>query len=246
MSGSQRVALVTGASRGIGRAIAQVLGQGGLAVAVNFRQDAAQAQAVVDAIRAAGGEAEPFQADVGDPAQAEELVRRVAEHFGSLQVLINNAGITRDNLMLRMKREEWDDVLATDLSGAFHCTRAALRGMVRQRYGRIVNITSVAGITGNVGQANYSAAKAGLIGMTRALAREVGSRGITVNAVAPGLVETDLSRTVSERAGEALLQQIPLGRVGRPEEIAEAVWYLVQADYVTGQVLVVDGGLAMQ
>ena len=246
MSGSQRVALVTGASRGIGRAIAQVLGQGGLAVAVNFRQDAAQAQAVVDAIRAAGGEAEPFQADVGDPAQAEELVRRVAEHFGSLQVLINNAGITRDNLMLRMKREEWDDVLATDLSGAFHCTRAALRGMVRQRYGRIVNITSVAGITGNVGQANYSAAKAGLIGMTRALAREVGSRGITVNAIAPGLVETDLSRTVSERAGEALLQQIPLGRVGRPEEIAEAVWYLVQADYVTGQVLVVDGGLAMQ
>ncbi len=246
MSGSQRVALVTGASRGIGRAIAQVLGQGGLAVAVNFRQDAAQAQAVVEAIRAAGGEAEAFQADVGDPAQAEELVRRVAEHFGSLQVLINNAGITRDNLMLRMKREEWDDVLATDLSGAFHCTRAALRGMVRQRYGRIVNITSVAGITGNVGQANYSAAKAGLIGMTRALAREVGSRGITVNAVAPGLVETDLSRTVSERAGEALLQQIPLGRVGRPEEIAEAVWYLVQADYVTGQVLVVDGGLAMQ
>ncbi len=246
MSGSQRVALVTGASRGIGRAIAQVLGQGGLAVAVNFRQDAAQAQAVVEAIRAAGGEAEAFQADVGDPAQAEELVRRVAEHFGSLQVLINNAGITRDNLMLRMKREEWDDVLATDLSGAFHCTRAALRGMVRQRYGRIVNITSVAGITGNVGQANYSAAKAGLIGMTRALAREVGSRGITVNAIAPGLVETDLSRTVSERAGEALLQQIPLGRVGRPEEIAEAVWYLVQADYVTGQVLVVDGGLAMQ
>jgi 3-oxoacyl-[acyl-carrier protein] reductase len=246
MSGNRRVALVTGASRGIGRAIAHALAQGGLAVAVNFRQDEAQARSVVDAIREAGGEAEGFQADVADPVQAEGLVRRVVEHFGSLAVLINNAGITRDNLMLRMKREEWDEVVATDLSGAFHCTRAALRGMVRQRYGRIVNITSVAGITGNVGQVNYAAAKAGLIGMTRTLAREVGSRGITVNAVAPGLIDTDLSRTVSERAGEALLEHIPLGRLGRAEEIAEAVWYLVQADYVTGQVLVVDGGLAMQ
>jgi 3-oxoacyl-[acyl-carrier protein] reductase len=246
MIGNQRVALVTGASRGIGRAIAQFLGQGGLKVAVNYRRDEASAGAVVDLIRSAGGEAHAFAADVGDPHEAERLVHDVTDHFGELHVLVNNAGITRDNLMLRMKQEEWDEVLATDLSGAFHCTKAALRGMVRQRYGRIVNIASVAGIVGNAGQANYAAAKAGLIGLTRALAREVASRGITVNAVAPGLIDTELSRTVSDRAGEALLEHIPLGRMGRPEEIAEAVWYLVQAEYVTGQVLVVDGGLAMQ
>src|SRR5579875_353356 len=173
MSGSQRVALVTGASRGIGRAIAHQLARGGCKVAVNYRQDEASAREVVNQIQAAGGEAHAFRADVADPDAAERLVAEVLSHFGDLQVLVNNAGITRDTLLLRMKREDWDAVLATDLSGAFHCTKSALRPMVRQRYGRIINIASVAGLIGNVGQVNYAAAKAGLIGFTRALAREV-------------------------------------------------------------------------
>jgi 3-oxoacyl-[acyl-carrier protein] reductase len=246
MSWQERVALVTGGSRGIGRAVVLQLSQAGLQVAVNYRQGRDAAEELVAYIREQGGRAAAFAADVADPDQAEHLVEAVQETYGRLDVLVNNAGITRDTLVLRMKRDDWEDVLATDLSGAFYCTKAALRGMVRQRFGRIVNVASVAGLVGNVGQVNYAAAKAGLVGMTKALAKEVASRNITVNAVAPGLIETDLLHDMVEAQRNTLLEHIPLGRLGRPEEIAQAVWYLVQADYVTGHVLVVDGGLAMQ
>jgi 3-oxoacyl-[acyl-carrier protein] reductase len=246
MNWQERVALVTGGSRGIGRAVVLQLIQAGLTVAVNYRQTRELADALVDDVRRAGGRLEAFGADIADPEAAEALVQRVQERFGRLDVLVNNAGITRDNLVLRMKRDDWDAVLATDLSGAFYCTKAALRGMVRQRFGRIVNISSIAGLVGNAGQVNYAAAKAGLIGMTKALAKEVASRGITVNAVAPGLIDTDLSQGIAEAQQRTLLEHIPLGRWGRPEEIGHAVWYLLEAGYVTGQVLVVDGGLAMQ
>jgi 3-oxoacyl-[acyl-carrier protein] reductase len=246
MSWQERVALVTGGSRGIGRAVVLQLSQAGLQVAVNYRQGRDAAEELVAYIREQGGRAAAFAADVADPDQAEHLVEAVQETYGRLDVLVNNAGITRDTLVLRMKRDDWEDVLATDLSGAFYCTKAALRGMVRQRFGRIVYVASVAGLVGNVGQVNYAAAKAGLVGMTKALAKEVASRNITVNAVAPGLIETDLLHDMVEAQRNTLLEHIPLGRLGRPEEIAQAVWYLVQADYVTGHVLVVDGGLAMQ
>jgi 3-oxoacyl-[acyl-carrier protein] reductase len=246
MSWQERVALVTGGSRGIGRAVVLQLSQAGLQVAVNYRQGRDAAEELVAHIREQGGRAAAFAADVANPDQAERLVEVVQETFGRLDVLVNNAGITRDTLVLRMKRDDWEDVLATNLSGAFYCTKAALRGMVRQRFGRIVNVASVAGLVGNVGQVNYAAAKAGLVGMTKALAKEVASRNITVNAVAPGLIETDLLHDMVEAQRNTLLEHIPLGRLGRPEEIAQAVWYLVQADYVTGHVLVVDGGLAMQ
>jgi 3-oxoacyl-[acyl-carrier protein] reductase len=246
MSWQERVALVTGGSRGIGRAVVLQLSQAGLQVAVNYRQGRDAAEELVAYIREQGGQAAAFAADVADPDQADRLIQAVQEAFGRLDVLVNNAGITRDTLVLRMKRDDWEDVLATDLSGAFYCTKAALRGMVRQRFGRIVNIASVAGLVGNVGQVNYAAAKAGLVGLTKALAKEVASRNVTVNAVAPGLIETDLLHDLAEAQRKTLLEHIPLGRLGRPEEIAQAVWYLVQADYVTGHVLVVDGGLAMQ
>ncbi|MCL8207821.1 MAG: 3-oxoacyl-[acyl-carrier-protein] reductase [Actinomycetia bacterium] len=246
MSWAERTALVTGASRGIGRAIAERFAQAGLKVAVNFRQDEAGAAAVVEAIRARGGQAEAFGADVAVPAEAEALVDRVRERFGSLDVLVNNAGTTRDTLLLRMRPDDWDAVLATNLSSVFYCTKAALKSMTRQRFGRIVNISSVAGLVGNAGQANYAAAKAGIIGFTKAVAREWATRGITANCVAPGLIETDFLRHLTESQKAEMVAHIPMGRLGRPEDVAEAVWYLVQADYVTGHVLVVDGGLAMQ
>lgn len=246
MSWAERTALVTGASRGIGRAIAERFAQAGLKVAVNFRQDEAGAAAVVEAIRTQGGQAEAFGADVSVPTEAEALVERVRERFGSLDVLVNNAGTTRDTLLLRMRPDDWDTVLATNLSSVFYCTKAALKSMTRQRFGRIVNISSVAGLVGNAGQANYAAAKAGIVGFTKAVAREWATRGITANCVAPGLIETDFLRHLGEAQKAELLAHIPMGRLGRPEDVADAVWYLVQADYVTGHVLVVDGGLAMQ
>jgi 3-oxoacyl-[acyl-carrier protein] reductase len=246
MGSEERTALVTGASRGIGRAIAERLGRGGYRVAVNYRRDEDQALATVMSIRAAGGQAEAFRADVSVGDEAESLVNAVREHFGGLDVLVNNAGIARDTLLLRMRPDDWDAVIHTNLSSVYHCTRAALKHMVRQRYGRIVSITSIAGLVGNVGQANYAAAKAGIIGFTKSVAKEWASRGITVNAVAPGLIETDLTQDMAEAQRNALLEHIPVGRIGQPQEIAEAVWYLVHASYVTGHVLVVDGGLAMQ
>lgn len=238
------VALVTGASRGIGRACAEKLGQQGFRVAVNYRGSETAAQEVVETIQSGGGEAIAVQGDIAAAGEAGRLVDEVLERLGRLDVLVNNAGITRDNLVLRMSDEDFQVVIETNLSAAFRLIRAGLRPMLKQRYGRIINIASVAGIVGNPGQANYSAAKAGMLGMTRSVAKEVASRGITVNAVAPGLIDTDMSRDLKAR--DALVGQIPLGRPGLPKEVAAAVAFLAapEAAYITGVTLPVDGGLA--
>lgn len=240
-----KVALVTGGSRGIGRHIALKLAESGMKVAVNYRGNLERAQETEQLIRDMGAECLLIPSDVSDIPKARSLIDTVLEHWGRLDVLVNNAGIAKDTLLLRMKDEDWTDVIQTDLTGVFACTRAAIKPMMKQRFGRIVNIASIAGILGNAGQANYAAAKAGVIGLTRSVAREMASRNITANVVAPGLVDTDLTQHMSQDAYQALIKQVPLGRAGRPEEVAEAVWYLVQADYVTGQTLVVDGGLVM-
>lgn len=241
----EKVALVTGGSRGIGRQIAVKLAQSGLRVAVNYRGNREAAEKTREAVIQSGTECLLVSADISDIPQASVLVNSVLEKWGRLDVLVNNAGITRDTLLLRMKDDDWHDVIATDLTGVFACTRAAVKPMMKQRFGRIVNIASVAGILGNAGQANYAAAKAGVMGFTRSVAREMASRNITANVVAPGLVQTDLTQRMAEETVKALVGQVPLGRAGRPEEIADAVWYLITADYVTGQTLVVDGGLVM-
>jgi 3-oxoacyl-[acyl-carrier protein] reductase len=244
---TERAALVTGGSRGIGRAIALRLAADGAAVAVNYQRNEAAAREVVDQITAAGGKAIALQGDVADPAAPEALVKATIEAFGKIDILVNNAGIIRDGLLVRMSDDDWDAVLQTNLRGAFLATRAALRPMLRQRWGRIVNITSVSGIMGNAGQANYSAAKAGMIGLTKATAREAATRNVTVNAVAPGFVTTELTADLPDKVKEAILNQVPVGRFGEPDEIAAAVAYFVSdaAAYLTGQVLAVDGGLAM-
>jgi len=241
-----RVALVTGASRGIGRAIAERLAADGNRVAVNFHTGRDRAEEVVGLIRAAGGEAVAVGGDVGDSDAVTAMVGEVEKAFGPIEVLVNNAGVTADDLIMRMSHEAWDRVIQTNLTSAYFCTKAVLRGMLKARWGRIVNITSVSGIAGNAGQANYSAAKAGLIGLTRSVAKEVGSRGITVNAVAPGFIETDMTGALGESVREAAIPAIALGRFGAPGEVAAAVGYLASDDasYVTGHVLVVDGGLS--
>jgi len=243
-----RVAVVTGASRGIGRAIALKLAKMGAKVVVNYRSNKAAAEEVLDMIQTMGGTAIAVQADVRIFKDAQKLIKSALDQFGRLDILVNNAGTTRDTLLIRMSEEDWDIVIDTNLKGAFNCTKAAQRPMMKQRYGRIVNITSVAGLAGNAGQANYAAAKAGLVGFTKAVAKEVGSRNITVNAVAPGYVPTDLTATLPPDLIAKGLEMTPLGRAGTPEDIANAVAFLVSddANYITGQVLSVDGGMVMQ
>jgi 3-oxoacyl-[acyl-carrier protein] reductase len=242
-----KVSVVTGASRGIGRAIAAALAAQGASVVLAARDEAKLAEGVRE-IETAGGKAMPIVMDVADRASVDAAIERVLEVQGRVDHLINNAGITRDNLLLRMKTADWEDVLSTNLTAAFHCTQAVLRPMLKQRSGgRIVNVTSVVGLTGNAGQANYAASKAGLIGFTKSLAREVASRGITANAVAPGFIETDMTHAMTEEAKKAVFAAIPMGRVGKPEDIAALVSFLVSdaAGYITGQVLGVDGGFHM-
>ncbi len=245
---SGKVAIVTGASRGIGRAIALELARRGAAVVVNYHTNEAAAQEVVAEIERAGGRALAVQADVSQAEEAKRLVDTATEVFGQVDILVNNAGVTRDTLLLRMSEEDWDVVLNTNLKGAFHCIKAAARTMVRRRFGRIINITSVAGLAGNVGQANYCAAKAGLIGLTKAVAKELGPRNITVNAVAPGFVETDMTVNLPQDLKDTAIRMTPLGRAGTPEDIAKAVAFLAsdEAAFITGQVLSVDGGMVMQ
>lgn len=242
-----RVALVTGGSRGIGRAIAERLAADGHQVAINYTANKEAAEAAVDAITAAGGTAIAVQGDVGDPEAVAELFEVVTERLGPVEILVNNAGITRDDLILRMGIEAWDDVIETNLRSVYLATKTALRAMLRAKWGRIISISSVSGIAGNPGQANYAASKAGIIGFTKSVAREVGSRGITVNAVAPGFIETDMTEALGEEITTAVTERIALGRLGQPEEVAAAVGYLSsdEAAYVTGHTLVVDGGIAL-
>lgn len=242
-----KAAVVTGGSRGIGRACALELAAGGARVVVNYHQNAPAAEDVVAAIQGQGGEAVARQADVSLFGEAEGLVKFAIESYGDLHILVNNAGITRDGLIMTMSEADWDIVQSTNLKSTFNCSRAAVRHMLRKRYGRIVNITSVAGQMGNAGQTNYSASKAGQIGFTKALAREVAGRSITVNAIAAGYIETDIWSTVPEAARQTALSIIPLGRTGTAEEIAKAVAFLASEDaaYITGHILSVDGGMAM-
>jgi 3-oxoacyl-[acyl-carrier protein] reductase len=238
-----RVAIVTGASRGIGRAIAKRLASQGAHVVATARAE--NARAVADEIVAAGGRAESLSLDVTEPGSADSTVAATIEKFGRIDVLVNNAGITRDQLMLRMKRDDWEAVIATNLTAVFTLTQAVLKPMIRQRAGRIICISSVVGQSGNGGQANYAASKAGIIGFAKSVALEVASRGITVNVVAPGMIETDMTRAVTERAREEWEARIPLKRLGTPDDIASAVCFLAsdEASYITGQVLAVNGGM---
>ena len=241
-----RVAVVTGGGKGIGRAVASKLACGGAKLVLSGREPSALETACAE-IRSQGGEAIPVAGDVSKPGDAEALCAKTLEAFGSADILVNNAGITRDNLVLRMSEEEWDQVLDTNLKGSFLCIRAFTRPMMKQRWGRIVNVSSVVGLIGNPGQANYVASKAGLVGLTKAVAKELASRHITVNAVAPGFIETTMTSGLSEKVREALKAQIPLGRLGSPEDVAHAVAFLCseEAGYVSGQVLSVDGGMRM-
>ncbi|EGK13474.1 3-oxoacyl-[acyl-carrier-protein] reductase [Kroppenstedtia eburnea] len=242
---SGKVAMVTGGSRGIGRAISTALAEAGADVAVIYAGNRDAAEETADRIREAGRQAAVIQADVSDAGQVDSAVKEVLKTFGRIDILVNNAGITRDNLMLRMKEEDWDRVVDTNLKGVFLCIKAVTRPMLKQRAGRIINISSVVGISGNPGQANYVAAKAGVIGLTKSAAKELASRGITVNAVAPGFIETDMTAQLGEEVRGELMSQIPLSRLGKPEDVAGAVRFLASdaAGYITGQTLHVDGGM---
>ena len=242
-----KIAVVTGASRGIGRAVALQLASAGAITVVNYNGSKERAMSVKQQIEDMGGQAEIMQCDVADYVSCETFIKEVIHRFGRIDILVNNAGITRDNLLMRMSEEEFDTVIDTNLKGPFHCARFALRQMVRQRSGRIINIASIAGVMGNSGQANYAASKAGVIGLTKSIAREVASRGITCNAVAPGLIETDMTKALSADMKAKYENQIPLGRLGTAEDVANTVVFLASdaASYITGQVVHVDGGMAM-
>lgn len=247
MENIEKTALVTGASRGIGRAIALALAARGFAVALNYAGSHDAAEAVKKEIKEAGGKAFTIQGDVSKSEDVDRIFKAVKDEFGGLDVLVNNAGINRDALLIRMKESNWDDVIATDLKSDFLTTKAAAAMMMRKRKGSIINISSVVGIMGNIGQANYAAAKAGVIGLTKACAKEMAARNIRVNAVAPGFIETAMTDGIPEKIREGMISSIPMGRMGQPEDIAKAVCFLASDDssYITGQVLVVDGGLVM-
>ena len=243
----KKVAVVTGASRGIGRAIALRLAQEGAAVVINYNGSKERAQEVKTEIESAGGTAQIMQCDVADAASCDEMFQTIIKEFGRIDILVNNAGITRDGLLMKMAEEDFDAVIDTNLKGTFHCIRAVSRQMLRQRSGRIINLSSVSGVLGNAGQANYSASKAGVIGLTKSVARELSSRGITCNAVAPGFIDTEMTAQMTDKAKEAVKTQIPLGRVGKVDDIAEVVTFLAseKASYITGQVISVDGGMSI-
>jgi 3-oxoacyl-[acyl-carrier protein] reductase len=242
-----KAALVTGASRGIGREIALELARQGANVAVNYSGSEAKANEVVDEIKALGREAFAVKCDVSNADAVAEMVKGTIDNFGKLDILVNNAGITRDNLLMRMKEEEWDDVININLKGVFLCTKAVTRQMMKQRVGRIINIASIVGVSGNPGQANYVAAKAGVIGLTKTTAKELASRNITVNAIAPGFITTDMTDKLSEEVKAEMLKQIPLARLGEPKDIAKITAFLASDDsaYMTGQTLHIDGGMVM-
>ena len=242
-----KIALVTGASRGIGRQIAKTLAAKGAFVIVNYNGSAAKAEEVVKEIQAAGGNGQAVQCNVSDFESCKEMLDAVVKEHGRLDILVNNAGITRDNLLMKMSEEDFDAVIQTNLKGVFNCTRHIARQMLKQKSGRIINISSVSGVLGNAGQANYAASKAGIIGMTKSAARELASRGVTVNAVAPGFIETEMTAVLSEEVKKATAAQIPLGHFGKPEDIAKTVAFLASDDaaYITGQVIQVDGGMVI-
>jgi 3-oxoacyl-[acyl-carrier protein] reductase len=242
-----KVALITGSSRGIGAAIAKDLAANGASVIINYNSNAAAADEIVSEIMNAGGQALAIQADVSDFDQASTLVTSIKKDFGRLDILVNNAGTTRDNVIMMMKEADWDLVIDTNLKSAWNCSRAAARIMMRQRTGRIINITSTSGISGNAGQSNYSASKAGMIGLTKSLAREIGPRGITVNAIAPGFVPTDLTNSLIEDLGETIIEMTSMRRLGTPEDVAHLTTFLAsdQSSFITGQVIAVDGGMVL-
>jgi len=242
-----KTAVVTGASRGIGRAIALQLAKEGANVVVNFSGSEQKAAQVVEEIQGLGAQAIAVQANISDSESVQQLMNASLEQFGSIDILVNNAGITRDNLLMRMKEDEWDDVINTNLKGVFLCTKAVTRQMMKQRAGRIINISSIVGVMGNAGQANYVAAKAGVIGLTKTVARELASRNILVNAIAPGFITTEMTETLPEDVKSSMLSQIPLAKLGQPEDIAKAVVFLASDDasYMTGQTLHIDGGMYM-